>query len=364
MRLGVAAAVVGGSWCPGDVSIVDGRVEDVGLSPAVGDRVAVPGLVDVLCHGHGGIDLAGATVAEAVAVRRAVAAGGVTAFCPGLITGSPDAVVAALGVLDAARGEKGGARLLGAHLEGPFLAATRLGTHPPEHRRDPDPALLARLLDAGRVDVMTLAPEPSGALALVAELGRRGTVALAGHSDADAVASHAGFDAGVAGVTHLFNAMSGLDHRAPGLAAVALTRTDVVVTVIADGHHVAPEMLRLVAATAPGRWAMITDATAAAGMPEGAYRLADVPLTLQDGVVRNAAGALAGSAATLAGGIRVAAAAGVGLVDAATAATTTPARLLGRTDLGRLVPGAVADVTVLDDRLEVVDTLIAGAAPG
>lgn len=253
--------------------------------------------------------------------------GGVTAFCPGLITDDPTATVAALGVLDAARAEPGAARLLGAHLEGPFLAATKLGAHPPPYRRDPDAALLERLLDAGRVDVVTLAVERPGALDLVDRLIRRGLVALAGHSDADAAAAHAGFDAGVVGVTHLFNAMSGLDHRAPGLAAVALSRDDAVVTVIADGHHVAPELLRVVAAAAPGRWAMITDATAAAGMPDGPYRLAGVPVTLAGGAVRHGAGGLAGSAASLVDGIHTAFDAGIDLAAAVSAASATPARL-------------------------------------
>ena len=361
MRLGVSGAVVDGAWCPGDVAVDGGRVTDVGLPPARGDLIAVPGLVDLLCHGYAGVDLASAEVEEIAALRAAVARDGTTAFCPSLLTDDPGRTVAALGRLDAARArDDPGAHLLGAHLEGPFLAASRIGTHPPEHRRDPDPALLARLLAAGRVDAVTLAPELPGADRLVAALRARGIVVSAGHSDADAAAAHAAVDGGVSAVTHLHNAMSGLDHRAPGLAAVALTRADVVATVIGDGHHVAAEMLRLVAAAAPGRWALVTDATAAAGMPDGPYRLAGVPVTLADGVVRNADGGLAGAAAPLVRGVRTAVDAGVGLVAAVDAATTAPARLLGRPDLGRLRPDGPADLVLLDAELAVTRVLVGG----
>ncbi|MHC1563138.1 N-acetylglucosamine-6-phosphate deacetylase [Actinomycetospora sp. C-140] len=361
MRLGVSGAVVDGAWCAGDVEIADGRVAAVGLPPAQGDAVAVPGLVDLLCHGYAGVDLASAEVDEIATVRAAAARDGTTALCPSLLTDDPDRTTAALARLDAARDVDGdGAHLLGAHLEGPFLSPGRIGTHPPEHRRDPDPALLARLLDAGRVDVVTLAPELPGAAALVDLLLARGVVVSAGHSDADATGAHAAVDRGVRAGTHLFNAMSGLGHRAPGLAAVALTRPEVVATLIADGHHVAPELVRLAFAAAPGRVALVTDAVAATGMPDGPYRLAGVPVTLAGGVVRNGAGGLAGAATPLLGGVRTAVAAGVGLVEALGAATTVPAELLGRPDLGRLTPGGRADVVVLDGGMAVTRVLVDG----
>lgn len=361
MRLGVSGAVVDGAWCPGDVDVADGRVAAVGLPAARGGRIAVPGLVDLLCHGYAGVDLAGAPVEDVATVRAAAARDGTTALCPALLTDAPERTVAALGRLDAARAiDTLGARLLGAHLEGPFLAAARIGTHPPEHRRDPDPDLLTRLLDAGRVDVVTLAPELPGAGTLVDRLRARGVLVAAGHSDADAPAAHAAVDRGVRAVTHLYNAMSGLSHRAPGLAAVALTRPEVTPTLIADGHHVAPEMLRLAAAAAPGRWALVTDATAATGMPDGPFRLSGVPVTLADGAVRNAAGGLAGAAAPLIRGVRTAVAAGVDLVAAVGAATTVPARLLGRADVGRLTPGASVDLVLLEDTLSVTRVLVEG----
>lgn len=361
-RLGVAAALTPEGRVPGDVEVVDGMVTAVGLDPPAGTLLAAPGLVDLQVNGYAGVDVARADVAELVALRRAVARDGVTALAPTLISAGPDATAAALARLDRARAVRvpGGAHLLGAHLEGPFLSPARTGTHPPAARRDPDPALLTRLLDAGRVDLLTLAPELAGARAVVDAARSRGVVVLAGHSDADADAAHAGFAAGVAGVTHLFNAMSGVHHRTPGLATVALARPDTVVTVIADGHHVAPDALGLVAAAVPGRWALITDATSAAGQPDGHYTLGDVPVTLVDGAVRNAAGGLAGAAASLVHGVRTAAGAGIEVDDALAAAGAVPRRLLGLDGRAGLRPGAPADVVVLDPDLVVVRTLVNG----
>jgi N-acetylglucosamine-6-phosphate deacetylase len=368
MRLGVCAALVGGVLHRGDVAVVDGRVEAVGLPPAAGGAVAVPGLVDVQCNGYAGVDLTAADdPADVHALRAALARDGVTAVAPTVITAAPDTTTAALRTLDAARPSPHGARLLGAHVEGPFLSPARPGTHPPQFLRAPDPASFEAFRTAGAVAITTLAPELPGAHAVLAAALRAGVTVMAGHSDASAADARAGFDAGITGATHLFNAMSGFDHRAPGLAAAALAHPGAVVTVIADGHHLDPDVLRVVAAAARGRWALITDATAAAGLgpTHGTFRLGDVELTLADGAVRNPDGTLAGSAATLAGCVRVAVAAGIDLADALVAATATPARLVGAAhrphpDLGVLRPGGVADVTVLDDGLQVTRVLLGG----
>ncbi|MCD2188281.1 N-acetylglucosamine-6-phosphate deacetylase [Actinomycetospora soli] len=366
MRLGVSAALVGGVLHPGDVAVVDGRIDAVGLPPAAGGAIAVPGLVDVQCNGYAGVDLTAVTDADEVhAFRAALARDGVTAVAPTVITAAPDTTTTALRVLDAARPAPGGARLLGAHVEGPFLSPKRPGTHPPSFLRPPAPAAFGAFLTAGLVALTTIAPELDGAHAVLAVALRAGVTVMAGHSDASAAEARAGFDAGIAGATHLFNAMSGFDHRAPGLAVAALAHPAAVVTLIADGHHLDPDVLRVTAGAARGRWALITDATAAAGMPDGTFRLGDVEVTLADGAVRNPDGTLAGSAATLAGCVRVAVTAGLGLVDALVAATATPARLVGpahrpHPDLGVLRPGGVADVTVLDDALAVTRVLLGG----
>ncbi|MHA3703391.1 N-acetylglucosamine-6-phosphate deacetylase [Jatrophihabitans sp. YIM 134969] len=362
-RLGVAAALVGDRLLPGDVTVADGRVEAVGLASAGRTGLAVPGLVDLQVNGYVGVDVAGATPDGLRVLRRALARDGVTAFAPTVVTGPFAATSAALATVAQCIDEAGSARVLGVHLEGPWLAPERLGIHPAAHRRDPegDAALLERYLTAGPVRIVTLAPERPGAAAFVERLVAAGVVVLLGHSDATVDQARAAFTLGAAGVTHLFNAMAPWHHRAPGLAGGGLAHRGAVLTVIADGHHLAPEVLATAFAAAPGRVGLVTDATAAAGMPDGAYVLGEVPVTVTGGVVRGADGILAGSAATLVGCVRHTVAAGVDLTVALTAATRVPADLVGRPDLGRLHPGAPADVVVLDDALEVTSVLIGGA---
>ena len=362
-RLGVAAALVDGRLLPGDVAVAGDRVESVGLPPPPGGRVAAPGLVDLQVNGFAGMDVMTADRAGVTALARELAAHGVTAWLPTLITAAPEATDRALSVLASALAgtrPSGAARALGVHLEGPFLSPARLGTHPPEHRRDPDPALLRRWCDAGPVVAVTLAPELPGALDLVRELAARGVLVSVGHSDATAEEAHAAFDAGARTVTHLFNAMSPLHHRAPGVPGAALGRPGVVVQLVVDGHHLHADAVRTAWAAARGRTVLVTDATAASARPDGAYDLAGVPVEVRSGVFRNESGALAGSALTLDAAVRNACALGIDLAEALVAATETPARLLGRTDVGRLQPGGPADLVVLDDALRVAQVLVAG----
>lgn len=362
-RLGVAAALVDGALLPGDLEVEDGRVAAVGLVPAAGGRLAAPGLVDLQVNGFAGVDVMTADAERLTVLARALAAHGVTAWLPTLITAAGAATERALDILGdllAAPRPPGSARALGVHLEGPFLSPARLGTHPAQHRRDPDPALLASWRDRAPVVAVTLAPELPGALDLIAALAADGVLVSLGHSDATAAQAHAGFDAGARTVTHLFNAMSPLHHRAPGLPGAALGRPDVTVQLVVDGHHLADDAVRTAFAAARDRVVLVTDATAASARPDGDYDLAGVPVEVRGGAVRNGAGALAGSALTLDAAVRNAVALGVPVRDALVAATETPARLIGRADVGRLRPGAPADLVVLDDALEVRTVLLDG----
>jgi N-acetylglucosamine-6-phosphate deacetylase len=357
MRVGVEAAVVEGVLVPGDVTILDGTVGDVALRKGSGTGIAVPGFVDLQVNGFGGVDFA---AADAEAYRRAGEAlleTGVTAFQPTFITAPEADLVAALREIPA---EPIGPRILGAHLEGPFLSPRRLGAHPATARRDPDRALLARLLDAGPVSQMTLAPELKGALYLIDQLQARGVVVSCGHSDATAKQAGAAFDRGVRTVTHLFNAMRPFAHRDPGLAGAALAREDVIVQVILDGHHLADETARVVWKAAQGRVAIVTDAVAATGVGDGRYRLGGVEVEVRDGVARRADdGVLAGSVTTMLDGIRQLHALGAPLPEAIAAATSVPARLAGRST-GVLRTGGDADLVVLDDRLEIKAVFVGG----
>jgi N-acetylglucosamine-6-phosphate deacetylase len=334
----------------GDVEIADGLVAGVGLLPAGERGIAVPGFVDLQVNGFAGVDFLTGSTADYARAGEALLEVGVTAYQPTFITAPEEMLLDALRAMPTSNG--GGPRVIGAHLDGPFLSPERLGTHPAEHRRDPDPALLGLLLDAGRVTMLTLAPELDGAGELVARARERDVVVGAGHTNATADEAHAAFDHGVTTVSHIFNAMRPFAQRDPGVSGAALVRPDVLVQMIVDGRHLADETVRLVWAAAAGRVALVSDATAAAAAGSGNYRLGAVEISVTDGVPLRHDGVIAGTVLTMLDAVRNLHTLGVPLEDAVGAATAVPARILGRPDLGVLEVGGRADVVVLDDRLE------------
>ncbi len=358
MRLGVEAALVDGALLPGDVELIDGRLTAAGLPSPGGRGIAVPGFVDLQVNGFGGVDFLDA---DADGYRQAGAAlleTGVTAYLPTLITSPEEQVTAAM--REVPRDEQR-PRILGMHLEGPFLSPNRLGAHTAAARRDPDVALLDRLLDAGPVRLMTLAPELPAADAVIDRLLERGVAVSLGHSDATAEQAEAAFDRGARSVTHLFNAMRPFLHRDPGIVGAALARDDVVVSIILDGIHLAPETAAVVWRAAGDRVALVTDAITAAGVADGSYSsFGTLDVHVLDGTVRGPDGVLAGSVLTMIEAVRGLYALGASLTDAVRAATATPASVLGEPDVGRLAIGSPADVVVLDDRLEILRVLVAG----
>jgi N-acetylglucosamine-6-phosphate deacetylase len=359
MRLGVEAALVAGLLVRGDIEIADGCIAAVGLSGANGRGIAAPGFVDMQVNGFGGVDF---LETDAEGYRRAGEAlleTGVTSFLPTLITAPEDELLEALAEVPR---DSSGPRILGVHLEGPFLAERRLGTHRAAGRRDPDGALLERLLAAGPVRMMTLAPELPGALELIDDLLARGVTVSCGHSDATAEQATAAFDRGARLVTHLFNAMRPFNHREPGIVGAALVRDDVFVELIVDGIHLAPATAALVWRAAAGRVALVTDAVAAASGNGGSYSLGSVELQVQDGAVRAPEGMLAGSLLTMIEAVRNLHTLGASLEDALGAASTVPSRALGLADYGRLDVGLPADVVVLDDNLEIDSVYVGGEA--
>ena len=359
-RLGVAAFLQHGRLVPGDVAVAEGRVIALGLTPT-GRGIAIPGLVDLQVNGYAGFDALSASVEELATLGTALARDGVLAYQPTLISSETARTTTAAGrIAEVATREPDGARLLGIHLEGPFLSPLRAGTHPAERLARPNLELLRSLLDAGPVTMVTLAPELPGALELVAECRRRGIVVSFGHSDADTSEARRGFDAGGQAVTHVFNAMSPISARAPGLAGAALADPRVTVQIIADRVHVADELLQVVLAAARGRWTIVSDATAASSLGDGELLLGEVRVTAEQGVVRRRDGTIAGSAAKLLDGVRRVADSGAALGDILAAASERPARLLGREDIGRIGLGARADLVVLGDDLEVHEVLLEG----
>ena len=357
MRLGVGAAVVGSEVIRGDISISGDEIEAVGLAPP-GTGWAVPGFVDLQVNGFLGIDFLDADAADLAGAGAGLAQTGVVAYQPTLITGPPGTTVrAAAEIARAAR--NGGPRIIGIHLEGPFLSPLRAGAHPLSYLRDPDWQFLEPILAAGRVTMVTLAPELPGAVDLIARLASTGVVVSLGHSDATADQAGIGFDAGARTVTHLFNAMRPFSHRDPGLAGVALSRSDVSLGVIADGVHVSPEALLPVWRAAATRTYIVTDAIAAAGMGPGLWTLGEVEVEVEAGAARRHDGTLAGSVGTMDESFRHLISLGVPLADVVAMTSLNARRLMGMTD-GTLAPGGPADIVVLDDGYCVSNTLIGG----
>jgi len=357
VKLGVAAALVNDELVPGDVEVAGGRIAAIGLSSPGGRGIAIPGLVDLQVNGFAGVDFSDADADGYRRAGEALLETGVTSFLPTLITAPEDRLMAALREVPE---QSEGARILGVHLEGPFISPYRLGTHPAAERRDPDVAMLERLVDAGPIRMVTLAPELPHAHRLIHMLVRREIVVSCGHSDATAEQAKAAFDWGARTVTHLFNAMRPFTHRDPGIAGAALVRDDVVVQLILDGVHVSPVAAQLVWRACAGRVALVTDAMAGAGLGDGVFRLGGFDVTVQNGVARNAGGGLAGSTLTLIEAVRNLHDLGVSLEDAVAAASAVPARVLRLPQAGRLAVGLPADVVVVSEELAVERVVVEG----
>lgn len=321
-----------------------------------------PGFVDI--HGHGG---GGGTYEhglDAIAAARAVhLARGTTRAVLSLVTASIDDLAAQVGMI-ADLSERDGT-ILGTHLEGPFLDPGHKGAHTESLLRAPDEAAVARLAEAGRGTVrqVTLAPELPGGLAATAQFVAAGVAVAVGHTNATEAEASAAFDAGATLLTHAFNAMPGIHHRAPGPVVAAMRDERVTLELIADGIHVHPDVIALAFAGAPGRIALITDAMGAAGEPDGAYELGGLAVTVTDGVARlDEGGAIAGSTLTQDAALRLVVAGGLPLADAVAALTSVPARAIGLAGrYGSLRPGAAADAVLLDDALQVAGVWVDGA---
>ena len=357
---------------PGYVAMTGGRITDVGAGPPPADPdirldggVLVPGFVDLQVNGFYGTDLVdGDPVGWARVVQR-LPETGTTAFLPTYITAPVAELAASLRkARKMAEEVPKGARILGVHLEGPFLSRARPGAHRPDWMVPPSAAAVAELLAAGQgvLRLVTLAPEVDGALAAVATLAAAGVLVSVGHSDATARQVADAADAGARMVTHLFNAQRGLHHREPGVVGQALTDPRLTSGLIVDLAHVAASVCALAFAAAPGRICLVTDATAGAGMPPGRYVLGGEPVELPPGggAPVRPDGTLAGSALRMDLALANAVGVGLGLAAAVAAATRIPADLIGRPDLGRLAPGAAGDLAWLDDDLRPLATWVGG----
>lgn len=358
---------------PGYVGLAGGVITSVagGLPPRAPDLTLpsgtlLPGLVDVQVNGYFGIDFQSADPAGWAEAAARLPQTGVTAFMPTFITAPRDALAAALrGAGQRIRAVRTGARALGVHMEGPFISPARKGAHNQAWITRPSPAAVDELLDAGQdvLRIVTLAPEREGALTAITRLTGAGIVVSVGHSDATAAQVARAADHGARMVTHLFNAQRPLHHREPGVVGQALTDHRLTSGLISDMYHVSPQVCVLAFRAAPGRICVVTDAAACAGMPPGRYQLGGEQIVLPPGdgepPVR-ADGTMAGSALRMDVAVGNLVAAGIELAEAVAAASRIPADLIGRPDLGRIVPGAAADLTWLGDDLRTGATWVGG----
>ena len=359
---------------PGDdlrdavVEIADGRIAGV-REPVEGDLPAddciiLPGLVDIHCHGGGGASFTSGDADETRTAAEHHLRAGTTSLLGSAVTDAPARLLAVVGVLADAVDD---GILAGIHLEGPFLSAARCGAQDPEHLRDPDLALAAELVAAGRghVRMMTLAPELPGAADLAELLTEHDVTVAVGHTDADAgtverfLHTHS-----PSVVTHLFNGMAPIHHREPGAVLGALAAAaagDAVLELIADGVHLADETVAASFALVGERVLLVTDAMAAAGMADGDYQLGPRSVEVRDGVARLAGGgSIAGGTARLLDVVRRQVGAGLDPAQVVAAASSRPAAVLGRHDVG-LAAGNPADLVVTDPAWQPLRVMRAGA---
>ena len=356
----------------GRIVVRDDVIAEVGPggAPEAGPFIA-PGFVDVHVHGRGGHDALGPEGALD-GMARALLRHGVTSFLPTSVT-APLAELAAFAErvrrwMPVAPDD--GAGPLGFNLEGPFINPARKGAQNPAHIRVPAEVPLSDLeplLEGLRI--ITIAPEVPGALDLIRWLAGHGVAVSLGHSSATIAEGRAGYAAGARTTTHLFNAMSGLDHRAPGLAVAALLEDAAYVELIADGHHVVEPVWPLILRAKPAdRLLLVSDGVALGGTPAGSGVLGGLEVVIDgDRCVLVDGGNLAGSIIALDTAVRNVARSGVGLPRAVAAATRDPLALIGVTDRGRLAAGLRADLVELDDDLRVRRVMRGGrwfAGPG
>ena len=353
----VVSRGTGSGWGPADEVVDAAEVAGPGA-------LLTPGFVDI--HGHGGAGSSFDDGADAIRRGRDLhRAHGTTRAVISLVTGPLDAL--ARGVAGIADLTETDVDILGSHLEGPFLDPGHHGAHEPSLLRHPATQDVARLLEAGRGTVrqVTIAPELPGGLDAIRQIVAAGAAAAVGHTDADADTAVAAFDAGATILTHAFNAMPGIHHRAPGPVLAAAADHRVVLEAIADNVHLDPHVIKLVFDAAPERVALITDAMAAAGSADGHYDLGAVRVTVEAGIARaDDTGSIAGSTLTQDVALQRAVQAGVTLAEAVRALTETPARAIGRgARLGRLRAGMLADAVLLDAELRVARVWTGPALP-
>ena len=340
----------------------ENRCPDEGLD--LGGAYVIPGLVDIHTHGNSGWDVSDGDPEGLRVISRYLAAHGITSYLPTTVTLPPDRLERVLRTVknEAAQNTSGGARLLGIHLEGPYLSGKRKGAQNGAFLRLPDSEDFFRLQDmsGGLIKLVDLAPETEGAGAFIAEVKGKCRIS-ASHTAADYETAAAAFDAGIRHVTHLFNGMNPFHHRAPGVIGAAAERDGVTAELICDGLHVHPSAVRMAFRLFPGRICLISDTLRCCGMPDGEYDLGGQEVILRDGAARLRDGTLAGAASNLYEDLKRAVSFGIPVREAVRAATLTPAGVIGMEgEIGSLDAGKRADFLVCGPDLELKQVYVGG----
>ena len=351
----------------GDLEIEGGRIRQVGekLSWSQNDLVVdcqgytiVPGFVDVHIHGCAGADTCDGKRESIDAMAEFLLTKGVTSFCPTTMTVDREEIEAALLAAKACVDQPGpGARVVGVNMEGPFIAAARKGAQKEEAILPPDPELFRHFqeLSGGIVRLVDIAPEQPGGLAFIREVKDLCAVSIA-HTTANYDQAKESFDAGITHATHLFNAMSGLHHRDPGVVGAVFDDSRVYAELICDGFHIHPAALRTAFQVLGDRALVISDSMRANGMPEGEpFDLGGQMVTVREGKATLADGTIAGSVSNLHQEVKNLVSFGIPLEQAVKAASLIPARSIGlEEEIGSIAPGKRADLVVLDENLDIV----------
>lgn len=352
---GVIRAIAAHLDAPADATVIDARA-----------HIVLPGFIDIHVHGAMDADTMDARPEALQTMARFFAAHGVTGFLPTTMTAPRERIEAAIeNVKQAMTGPPapGAARILGIHVEGPFINPKQCGAQPVEFMRPADPHEYRPWLESGSVRLITVAPEVDGAMHLIEDAQRFGVAVAIGHTDATYAQAQAAFAAGANQATHTFNAMRGLHHREPGALGAVMANDAVYAQLICDNVHVHPAAMNvLYKCKGADRLVIITDAMEATGLGDGEFTLGAQRVFVREGVAQLEGGALAGSTLTMDAAFRnIIAATGCSLAEASRMCSASPARAAGVGDRkGRIAPGYDADLVILDAALRVVKTIVGG----